>query len=70
MPRRRRAHRALCLCCARNPPAGDLLRAERERPGSEYGELINDYIKEVRAGGGGACADPVRRLIIAPTALH
>lgn len=26
--------------------AGDLLRAERQRPGSEYGELINSYIKE------------------------
>lgn len=26
--------------------AGDLLRAERERPGSEYGDLINNYIKE------------------------
>jgi UMP-CMP kinase len=25
--------------------AGDLLRAERERPGSKYGDLINDYIK-------------------------
>ena len=30
-------------------PAGDLLRAERERPGSQYGDLINTYIKEVRA---------------------
>lgn len=26
--------------------AGDLLRAEQERPGSEYGQLIKDYIKE------------------------
>jgi UMP-CMP kinase len=26
--------------------AGDLLREERQRPGSEYGDLINDYIKE------------------------
>eukprot|EP00158_Paraphelidium_tribonemae_P005648 Partr_v1_DN27445_c1_g1_i2_m71973 putative adenylate kinase len=26
--------------------AGDLLRAERNRPGSQYGELINNYIKE------------------------
>jgi UMP-CMP kinase len=26
--------------------AGDLLRAERLRAGSEYGELINHYIKE------------------------
>lgn len=26
--------------------AGDLLRAEQEREGSEYGELIKDYIKE------------------------
>jgi UMP-CMP kinase len=26
--------------------AGDLLRAERERPGSKYGDLINNYIKE------------------------
>mmetsp|Transcript_31617 Transcript_31617/g.57502 ORF Transcript_31617/g.57502 Transcript_31617/m.57502 type:complete len:1768 (+) Transcript_31617:51-5354(+) len=26
--------------------AGDLLREERNRPGSEYGELINSYIKE------------------------
>ncbi|KAI8816703.1 adenylate kinase-domain-containing protein [Fimicolochytrium jonesii] len=26
--------------------AGDLLRAERNRPDSEYGELINTYIKE------------------------
>ncbi|KAI0974452.1 uridylate kinase [Xylaria arbuscula] len=25
--------------------AGDLLRAEQNRPGSEYGELIKDYIK-------------------------
>jgi UMP-CMP kinase len=25
--------------------AGDLLRAEQDRPGSEYGELIKDYIK-------------------------
>jgi adenylate kinase family enzyme len=25
--------------------AGDLLRAEQRRPGSEYGELINSYIK-------------------------
>ena len=30
-------------------PAGDLLRAERERPGSQYGDLINTYIKEVCA---------------------
>mgnify|MGYP002785322553 CR=1 FL=1 len=28
--------------------AGDLLRAERNRPGSEYGELINSYIREGR----------------------
>ncbi|KAG0224649.1 hypothetical protein BGW42_004973 [Actinomortierella wolfii] len=26
--------------------AGDLLRAEQERPGSQYGELIKNYIKE------------------------
>lgn len=26
--------------------AGDLLRAEQARPGSEYGEMIADYIKE------------------------
>jgi adenylate kinase family enzyme len=26
--------------------AGDLLRAEREREGSQYGDLINNYIKE------------------------
>ncbi|TPX35707.1 hypothetical protein SmJEL517_g01885 [Synchytrium microbalum] len=26
--------------------AGDLLRAERERPGSQYGDLINNTIKE------------------------
>ncbi|KAL9932224.1 hypothetical protein V8E36_008996 [Tilletia maclaganii] len=26
--------------------AGDLLRAEQERQGSEYGDLIRDYIKE------------------------
>ncbi|KAK0551089.1 bifunctional uridylate/adenylate kinase [Tilletia horrida] len=26
--------------------AGDLLRSEQERPGSEYGDLIRDYIKE------------------------
>ncbi|KAF9433527.1 hypothetical protein BGZ76_009317 [Entomortierella beljakovae] len=26
--------------------AGDLLRAEQERPGSQYGELIKSYIKE------------------------
>eukprot|EP00931_Biecheleriopsis_adriatica_P038098 TRINITY_DN2184_c0_g1_i1.p1 TRINITY_DN2184_c0_g1~~TRINITY_DN2184_c0_g1_i1.p1 ORF type:complete len:1777 (-),score=465.99 TRINITY_DN2184_c0_g1_i1:6-5336(-) len=26
--------------------AGDLLREERNRPGSEYGDLINNYIKE------------------------
>jgi UMP-CMP kinase len=26
--------------------AGDLLRAERSRPGSQYGDLINNYIKE------------------------
>ncbi|RKO90276.1 adenylate kinase-domain-containing protein, partial [Blyttiomyces helicus] len=26
--------------------AGDLLRAEQERPGSTYGELIKTYIKE------------------------
>ena len=26
--------------------AGDLLRAEQERPGSQYGELIKTYIKE------------------------
>src|ERR1700710_107760 len=25
--------------------AGDLLRAEQERPGSEFGSLIKDYIK-------------------------
>ena len=25
--------------------AGDLLRAEQERPGSEFGEMIKDYIK-------------------------
>ncbi|KAJ3046899.1 bifunctional uridylate/adenylate kinase [Rhizophlyctis rosea] len=28
--------------------AGDLLRAEQDRPGSEYGELIKTYIKEGR----------------------
>ena len=28
--------------------AGDLLRAEQERPGSQYGELIKTYIKEGR----------------------
>lgn len=26
--------------------AGDLLRAEQDRPGSQYGQLIKDYIKE------------------------
>ena len=26
--------------------AGDLLRAEQERPGSQYGDLIRHYIKE------------------------
>lgn len=26
--------------------AGDLLRAEQQRPGSQFGSLINDYIKE------------------------
>ncbi|ROW18377.1 hypothetical protein VPNG_00149 [Cytospora leucostoma] len=26
--------------------AGDLLRAEQDRPGSQYGQLIRDYIKE------------------------
>ncbi|ORY33098.1 adenylate kinase-domain-containing protein [Naematelia encephala] len=26
--------------------AGDLLRAEQDRPGSEYGDLIKDYIRE------------------------
>ena len=26
--------------------AGDLLRQERERPGSRYGQLIEEYIKE------------------------
>lgn len=26
--------------------AGDLLRAEQEREGSQYGELIKEYIKE------------------------
>lgn len=26
--------------------AGDLLRAERERPGSEFGELIEQYIRD------------------------
>ncbi|KAF3768952.1 hypothetical protein M406DRAFT_71911 [Cryphonectria parasitica EP155] len=26
--------------------AGDLLRAEQERPGSQYGQLIKDYIKD------------------------
>lgn len=26
--------------------AGDLLRAERKRPGSQYGNMINEYIKE------------------------
>ncbi|KAL7750310.1 bifunctional uridylate/adenylate kinase [Sorochytrium milnesiophthora] len=26
--------------------AGDLLREERQRPGSEFGDLINNYIKE------------------------
>lgn len=26
--------------------AGDLLRAEQERPGSEFGELIKDYIRD------------------------
>lgn len=28
--------------------AGDLLRAERNRPGSEFGEMIEDYIKSAR----------------------
>lgn len=28
--------------------AGDLLRAEQERPGSEFGELIKTYIKDGR----------------------
>lgn len=28
--------------------AGDLLREERQRPGSEYGELIESYIKDGR----------------------
>jgi UMP-CMP kinase len=27
-------------------PAGDLLRAEQQREGSEYGQLIADHIKE------------------------
>lgn len=26
--------------------AGDLLRAEQKRPGSKYGELINNYIRD------------------------
>jgi UMP-CMP kinase len=26
--------------------AGDLLRAEQARPGSEFGEMISNYIKE------------------------
>lgn len=30
----------------RHLSAGDLLREERNRPGSEYGDLINEYIKE------------------------
>ncbi|KAI9844311.1 MAG: hypothetical protein M1838_002238 [Thelocarpon superellum] len=30
----------------RHLSAGDLLRAEQERPGSQYGDLIRDYIKE------------------------
>lgn len=25
--------------------AGDLLRAERQKPGSQYGDLINEHIK-------------------------
>lgn len=29
----------------RHLSAGDLLREERQRPGSEYGELINTYIR-------------------------
>lgn len=28
------------------PTAGDLLRAEQNRPGSEHGEMIRNYIKE------------------------
>lgn len=31
--------------------AGDLLRAEQERPGSDFGELIKTYIKEGRIVG-------------------
>ena len=27
-------------------PAGDLLRAEQARPGSDFGDLIKDHIKE------------------------
>lgn len=29
-----------------HPPAGDLLRAEQNREGSQYGELIRTYIRE------------------------
>ena len=28
------------------PPAGDLLRAEQQREGSQFGQLIADHIKE------------------------
>lgn len=41
-----------CLFCAfqkygyTHLSAGDLLRDERKRPGSQYGELIENYIKE------------------------
>lgn len=27
-------------------PAGDLLREEQQRPGSQYGELIQSYIRD------------------------
>lgn len=30
----------------RHLSAGDLLREERNRPGSQYGDLINEFIKE------------------------
>lgn len=41
----------LPLCCAQNYSythlsAGDLLREERSRKGSEFGQLIDNYIKE------------------------
>lgn len=36
----------LFLCWSNRKIAGDLLRAEQDRPGSEFGDLIRSYIKD------------------------